>query len=117
MDWREMGSRPTIHGLHGQDHRGWGTFTGAYSGGEKIGAGSLFGEAVTDMWDGRVDPRRGWCIALSWLLASLVECVQTFHPIVLLMLDFYLLVLFFLLAVYITYTYSSGDHGLSSTLP
>ena len=78
MDWREMSSRPTVHGLHGQDHRGWDAFRGAYSGGKKIGV-SLFGEAATGMWDGRVDTRRGWCIAFSWLLASLVEYVQTFH--------------------------------------
>jgi protein SYS1 len=78
MDWREMSSRPTVHGLHGQDHRGWDAFTGAYSGGKKIGVGSLLGEASAGMWDGRVDSRRGWCIAFAWLLASLVEYVQRF---------------------------------------
>lgn len=70
-----MSSRPTIHGLHGQNHRGWDAFTGAYSGGKKIGVGSLFGAGAIDMYDGRVDTRRGWCIAISWLLASLVEYV------------------------------------------
>ncbi|KAF8515923.1 hypothetical protein JB92DRAFT_36514 [Gautieria morchelliformis] len=73
MDWREMSSRPTVHGLHGQDHRGWDAFTGAYSGGKKIGVGSLLGEATAGMGDGRVDSRRGWCIAFAWLLASLVD--------------------------------------------
>lgn len=76
MDWREMCSRPTVHGLHGQNHRGWDALTGAYSGGKKIGVGSPFGKVATDMWEGRVDPRRGWCIAFSWVIASLVEYVH-----------------------------------------
>ncbi|KAF8585400.1 hypothetical protein K439DRAFT_1632639 [Ramaria rubella] len=73
MDWREMSSRPTVHGLHGQDHRGWDAFAGAYSGGKKVGVGFVPGQTAISMWDGRVDPRRGWCIALCWLLASIAD--------------------------------------------
>jgi len=74
MDWREMSSRPTVHGLHGQDHRGWDAFTGggAYSGGKKVAVGFNVGEDA-GMWDGRIDPIRGWCIAVSWLLASIAD--------------------------------------------
>ena len=41
MDWCEMSSCPTIHGLQGQDQRGWDGFMGAYSRGKKVVIESL----------------------------------------------------------------------------
>ena len=104
MDWREMSSRPTIHGLHGKDQRGWEGFTGAYSGGEMVIVGSRLGEDAMRMWDGRMDTIRGWCIAVSWLLASVVEYVN-FHPSVSLGTEHD-----GIHSVCIICTYLSGDH-------
>ena len=78
MDWREMAGWPTVHGLQGDDRRGWGAFRGAYSGGRKVGTGTWL-DAVRSgtmyQWDGRTDPLRGWVIAFCWLAASSIECV------------------------------------------
>ncbi|KAG6889759.1 hypothetical protein C0995_014686 [Termitomyces sp. Mi166 len=60
MDWREMAGRPTVRGIHGAR----GGYSWAWSGGKKIGYG-----LQEDGWDGRVDPMRGWIIALCWLVA------------------------------------------------
>ena len=73
MDWCEMSSHPTIHGLQGQDQRGWDGFTGAYSGRKKVIEESWHGGDATG-----IDTIHGWCIAVSWLLASTVEYVN-FH--------------------------------------
>ncbi|KIJ55117.1 hypothetical protein M422DRAFT_239743 [Sphaerobolus stellatus SS14] len=51
MDWREMSSRATWTVRNGSD--------AATSGTQRFGEG--------------IDPRRGWCIALAWLGASLVD--------------------------------------------
>lgn len=72
MDWREMCSRPTIRGLQGQSQLGWSAFTGAYSGGKKVGLGAL-DETLIHMSEGRLDTRRGWCIAFAWLIACTTE--------------------------------------------
>jgi hypothetical protein len=66
MDWRELASRPTVRGMQGNDR--WKQYTGAWSGGKQVGYGD------NRDWDGRIDPVRGWIIALCWLLASVVEC-------------------------------------------
>ncbi|KAH8104291.1 hypothetical protein DFH11DRAFT_1649555 [Phellopilus nigrolimitatus] len=60
MDWREMAGWPTVHGLQGDDRRGWSVFRGAYSGGHKVGTGSWV-DPFKDgnsyyQWDGRTDP-------------------------------------------------------------
>ena len=73
MDWRKMSSCPTIQGLQGQDQRGWDRFMGAYSGGKKVIEESQHsGDAMG------IDTTHGWCITVSWLLASAVEYVN-FH--------------------------------------
>ncbi|KAH8108654.1 hypothetical protein DFH11DRAFT_1632393 [Phellopilus nigrolimitatus] len=59
MDWREMAGWPTVHGLQGDDRRGWSVFRGAYSGGHKVGTGSWV-DPFKDgnsyyQWDGRTD--------------------------------------------------------------
>lgn len=78
MDWREMAGWPTVHGLQGDDRRGWSMFRGAYSGGHKVGTGTWidpFKEGNTYyQWDGRTDSLRGWVIAACWLASSAAEC-------------------------------------------
>ena len=77
MDWREMAGWPTVHGLSGDDRRGWGMFRGAYSGGRRIGTGTWFKDGSNlYRWDGRTDPMRGWVIAVCWLFASCCEYVH-----------------------------------------
>ena len=76
MDWREMAGWPTVHGLSGDDRRGWSAFRGAYSDGEKVGTGTWidpFKDGNYYQWDGRTDPARGWVIAFCWLIASGAE--------------------------------------------
>jgi len=63
MDWREMAGRPTVRGMQGGER--WSLYTGAWSGGKRVGYG--FRE---DQWDGRTDPMRGWIIAFCWMVAS-----------------------------------------------
>ncbi|KAJ7493359.1 integral membrane protein S linking to the trans Golgi network-domain-containing protein [Mycena galericulata] len=62
MDWREMAGRPTVRGMQGEER--WSAYTGAWSGGRKVGSGWR-----EDQWDGRTDPMRGWVIAFCWLVA------------------------------------------------
>lgn len=84
MDWREMAGRPTVHGLRGDDRRGWSMFRGVYSGGRKLGAGvglNPWQDGDLGTWDGRLDPFRGWVIAFCWMAASTVECVVLFFEI------------------------------------
>ena len=85
MDWREMAGWPTVHGLQGDDRRGWSVFRGAYSGGQKVGTGTwvdpfktLEGNNTYYQWDGRTDSLRGWVIAASWLVACAAEFVLPF---------------------------------------
>lgn len=82
MDWREMAGWPTVHGLRGDDRRGWSVFRGAYSDGQKVGTGTwrdMFREDNSYyQWDGRTDPARGWVIAFCWLVTSAAECVAIF---------------------------------------
>ena len=76
MDWREIAGWPTVHGLKGDDRRGWTVFRGAYSGGHKIGTGTWldqFSEGRMYQWDGRTDPLRGWVVAFCWIAASFAE--------------------------------------------
>ncbi len=70
MDWREMAGRPTLTGIQGDDSRGWSAFRGVWSGGMRLGGGS-----VLQGWegDGGADPMRGWIIAVCWLAASGAE--------------------------------------------
>jgi hypothetical protein len=65
MDWREMAGRPTVRGMPGEGR--WRSYTGAWSGGKKVGFGTL------NEWDGRTDPMRGWIIAFCWMAASGAE--------------------------------------------
>ncbi|TDL26585.1 hypothetical protein BD410DRAFT_763829 [Rickenella mellea] len=74
MDWRELAGRPTVHGLRGDDRRGWSVFRGAYTGGRRVGAGAGPEEWLdlgdgSHGWDGRLDPFRGWVIAFCWMVA------------------------------------------------
>ncbi|GJJ11529.1 hypothetical protein Clacol_005762 [Clathrus columnatus] len=78
MDWREMCSRPTIRGLQGRSQLGWTSFTGAYSSGKKIGFDALKNQTLVHMSEGRIDPRRGWCIAIAWLVACMIDVFYLF---------------------------------------
>lgn len=69
MDWREMAGRPTVRGMQGEER--WSAYTGAWSGGKKVGFGWR-----EDQWDGRTDPMRGWVIAFCWLVACSAEYVR-----------------------------------------
>ena len=70
MDWREMAGRPTITGMKGDRTRGWSAFRGVWTGGKRLGGGSVLQGWE---WDGGVDPIRGWIVAISWLIASGAE--------------------------------------------
>jgi hypothetical protein len=69
MDWRELAGQPTVRGLGGPKR--WDTLSGVWSGSKHIGHKELGSGA----WDGRVDPTRGWIIALCWMTAFSVEYV------------------------------------------
>ncbi|KAF8513010.1 integral membrane protein S linking to the trans Golgi network-domain-containing protein [Hysterangium stoloniferum] len=73
MDWREMSSLPIYHSLHGQDQRGLDATLGFHMDGKEVNVGFLPGQMVSSMWDSRIDPRRGWCIAFAWLAASIID--------------------------------------------
>ncbi|EPS94342.1 hypothetical protein FOMPIDRAFT_1033399 [Fomitopsis schrenkii] len=62
MDWRELASRPTIH----TGQRTWSSWHSVWSGGKEVGSGSH----LAGQWDGLVDPRRGWIIAVCWIAVS-----------------------------------------------
>lgn len=115
MDWREMAGRPTVHGLGGDDRRGWSVFRGAYSGGRKVGDGSgldWWPEDPAVEWDGRTDPFRGWVIAFCWIAASCVEYVLCCTWFSELCADYPLL--FGYRLVYIIYTLWLAGHDKSS---
>lgn len=67
MDWRQMAGRPTSRPTSGDG--AWRVLNAVWSGGRQVGREG----AVSDSWDGRIDPIRGWVIALCWMLASTVE--------------------------------------------
>ncbi|KAG8702091.1 hypothetical protein FRC08_003711 [Ceratobasidium sp. 394] len=67
MDWREMVGRSTIRGVGG---RGWTGFSGAWSGGMKLGS-DINPAEQGEGWV--VDPVRSWLISLCWLVASSVD--------------------------------------------
>ncbi|PFH50951.1 hypothetical protein AMATHDRAFT_60136 [Amanita thiersii Skay4041] len=62
MDWREMAGRPTVRWAYGSER--WNSYTWVWSSGEKVGHGW-----TEDQWDGKIDPMRGWVIALCWIVA------------------------------------------------
>ncbi|EAU90753.1 hypothetical protein CC1G_04022 [Coprinopsis cinerea okayama7 len=66
MDWREMAGRPTVRGT--TDANLWNSYRWAWSGGKKVGYG--YDEA---RWDGRIDPIRGWIIAVCWIAACFAD--------------------------------------------
>lgn len=66
MDWREMAGRPTVVEVPIAE-RLW-----AWRGGKKIGYGW-----TEDQWDGTMDQRRGWIIALCWIAACSAEYVSS----------------------------------------
>ncbi|TFY78007.1 hypothetical protein EWM64_g6005 [Hericium alpestre] len=89
MDWREMSGRPTFRRLHGEER--WHSFTGSWIGGKKVA------EAAWDMdWVSRADPRRGWVLAVCWMLASTADIYYLYALIrrPRLILDFALTLLF-----------------------
>ncbi|KAL4062524.1 integral membrane protein S linking to the trans Golgi network-domain-containing protein [Scleroderma yunnanense] len=65
MDWREMTGRPTVRGMPGEER--WSSYYGAWSGGRRVGGG------WEDKGFGRIDPTRGWVIAISWLIACTAD--------------------------------------------
>ncbi|KAL0954068.1 hypothetical protein HGRIS_005219 [Hohenbuehelia grisea] len=75
MDWREMAGRPTVRGMQGEQR--WNSYVGwAWSGGRRVGQGW-----PQDHWDGRIDPVRGWVIALCWLVACGADIYFLYHLI------------------------------------
>ncbi|KAG8949972.1 hypothetical protein FRC04_008051 [Tulasnella sp. 424] len=76
MDWREMAGRATITGMEGDDSRGWSAFRGVWSGGKRLGGGSVLQGWE---WEGGTDPSRGWIIGLCWLLASGADVLYIYH--------------------------------------
>lgn len=67
MDWRQLAGRPTVHAL--QKDGPWRSLGAVWSGGKQVGLEKL----QMNLWDGRIDPRRGWVIAGCWLFASAAE--------------------------------------------
>ena len=68
MDWRQMAGKPTA-GASLADT--WQTLNSVWSGGMQVGTE----DSETAQWDGQIDPRRGWIIALCWLAACGAEYV------------------------------------------
>ena len=66
MDWQQLAGRPTVAASQLDL---WELLNSVWSGGKQVGLEG--GEARK--WDGSVDPRRGWIIALSWIVASGAE--------------------------------------------
>lgn len=60
MDWRQMAGRPTSTSTDP-----WATLNSVWSGGKQVGVGE-----AEDRWNTRLDPRRGWIIAICWIVAS-----------------------------------------------
>lgn len=67
MDWRQLAGKPTVHAL--QSGGPWRSIGVVWSGGKQVGSEDM----QMDFWDGRIDPRRGWVIAVCWVLASAAE--------------------------------------------
>ena len=66
MDWREMAGRPTVHGLHGVQHRGWTPF-------EDASNTRMNHSHDNDIRLAGIDPMRGWVLAGMWIIASCAE--------------------------------------------
>lgn len=74
MDWRQMAGRPTT-GASLADT--WQTLNSVWSGGKQVGTEDW----DAGQWDGKIDPRRGWIIAICWLAACGAEYVlSTLQP-------------------------------------
>ncbi|KAI0029960.1 integral membrane protein S linking to the trans Golgi network-domain-containing protein [Vararia minispora EC-137] len=67
MDWREMAGRPTFRLLHGEER--WNAFAGTWSGGRRVADSAA---------QPGVDPIRGWVLAVTWVLACLVDVYYLF---------------------------------------
>lgn len=89
MDWREMASRPTV-GL-GIGGGGWNPFeSGNVLDANSIdaphnGLGGWKASVRKSGWGpalGGLDLRRGWVIAVAWMVASGVECVCSALPLI-----------------------------------
>ncbi|PSS03329.1 hypothetical protein PHLCEN_2v4003 [Hermanssonia centrifuga] len=61
-----MAGRPTAGTFQGDPWRSLGS---VWSGGKQVG--SEGGEST--LWDGHIDPKRGWIIAACWIAASGAE--------------------------------------------
>ncbi|KAI0070709.1 hypothetical protein K474DRAFT_741415 [Panus rudis PR-1116 ss-1] len=64
MDWRQMAGRPTSRLLH--ENNPLRVLNAVWSGGKQVG----LEDTTMSSWNGRIDPRRGWIIAICWMLAS-----------------------------------------------
>ncbi|KAJ3558703.1 hypothetical protein NM688_g761 [Phlebia brevispora] len=87
LDWRQMAGKTTI----GAFQNPWETLNSVWSGGRQVGS-----EGEGNKWDGRMDPRRGWVIAVCWLAASGADIFYLYNLIrrPRLILDFVLTLVF-----------------------
>lgn len=69
MDWRQMSGRPTT-GASLADT--WQTLNSVWSGGKQVGTEDW----EAGHWDGKLDYRRGWIIAVCWMAACGAEYVR-----------------------------------------
>ena len=79
MDWRQMAGRPTVDAFQLDP---WELLNSVWSGGMQVftsgndsAPGSQRGMGEKK-WDGRIDPRRGWIIAVCWIGAACAEYVH-----------------------------------------
>ncbi|KIP05560.1 hypothetical protein PHLGIDRAFT_74075 [Phlebiopsis gigantea 11061_1 CR5-6] len=86
MDWRQMAGRPTS-----TSSDPWATLNSVWSGGKQVGV-----DDIETHWLTRIDPRRGWIIAVCWLGASCADiyCLYSLIRRPRLVLDFTLTLLF-----------------------
>ena len=70
MDWRQMAGRPTS-----TSSDPWATLNSVWSGGKQVGV-----DDIETHWLTRIDPRRGWIIAVCWIAASCAEYVHRPSP-------------------------------------
>lgn len=90
MDWRQMAGRPTSR--QSSTDVAWRVLNAVWSGGKQVGTE----DATGDEWDGRIDPRKGWIIAVCWMLASTADIYYLYSLIrrPRLILDFTLTLIF-----------------------
>lgn len=80
MDWRQMAGKPTT-GASLADT--WKSLHSVWSGGHQVlsgdndgsGASGSQGSGGGGAWSGQMDPRRGWIIAICWLVTCGAEYV------------------------------------------